>query len=270
VTGPVTPIEPEQGGRDGEASANGERIVRDDEHDDERDDEHDDERDDEHDDERDDEHDDERDGPERRTIAGTEVTYFEGGNVAFRREALRDLDGFDEYLRTGGARDAAHRLAQMGRTVAWREDLAVTKALPSPTAADCGRTAREWGWKYRALAYRLLKNYGVRPTVVARAGTHAATDAFGAAGDVIRGESTPSRWVATGRDVLVGLAGGSSDGLVARSRDRSPARNPNGISKRADRAVAKYDRREPKRGRRSDPTPRATPRLLTSAAANDR
>jgi len=232
VTGPVTPIEPEQGGRDGEASANGERIVRDDEHDDERDDEH----------------DDERDGPERRTIAGTEVTYFEGGNVAFRREALRDLDGFDEYLRTGGARDAAHRLAQMGRTVAWREDLAVTKALPSPTAADGGRTAREWGWKYRALAYRLLKNYGVRPTVVARAGTHAATDAFGAAGDVIRGESTPSRWVATGRDVLVGLAGGSSDGLVARSRDRSPARNPNGISKRADRAVAKYDRREPKRG----------------------
>ena len=224
VTGPVTPIEPEQGGRDGEASANGERIVRDDEHDDER------------------------DGPERRTIAGTEVTYFEGGNVAFRREALRDLDGFDEYLRTGGARDAAHRLAQMGRTVAWREDLAVTKALPSPTAADGGRTAREWGWKYRALAYRLLKNYGVRPTVVARAGTHAATDAFGAAGDVIRGESTPSRWVATGRDVLVGLAGGSSDGLVARSRDRSPARNPNGISKRADRAVAKYDRREPKRG----------------------
>jgi glycosyltransferase involved in cell wall biosynthesis len=223
VTGPVTPIEPEQGRRDGEASANEERMERDDE--------------------RGDEHDNERDGPERRTIAGTEVTYFEGGNVAFRREALRDLDGFDEYLHTGGARDAAHRLAQMGRTVAWREDVAVTKALPSPTAADGGRTAREWGWKYRALAYRLLKNYGVRPTVVARAGTHAATDAFGAAGDVIRGESTPSRWVATGRDVLVGLAGGSSDGLVARSRDRSPARNPNGISKRADRAVAKYDRR---------------------------
>jgi len=44
--------------------------------------------------------------------------------------------------------------------------------------------------------------------------------------------------------VLVGLAGGSSDGLVARGRDRSPARNPNGISERADRAVAKYDRRE--------------------------
>ena len=183
-------------------------------------------------------------GPERRTIAGRDVTYFAGGNVAFRRETLRDIDGFDEYLRTGGARDAAHRLARMDHEIAWREDLGVTKELPSPTAADGGRSAREWGWKYRALAYRLLKNYGVRPTVVARVGSHAATDAIGAAGDVVRGESTPSRWAANGRDVLVGLAGGSSDGLVARGRDRSPARNPNGISERADRAVAKYDRRE--------------------------
>jgi glycosyltransferase involved in cell wall biosynthesis len=181
--------------------------------------------------------------PERRTIAGRDVTYFAGGNVAFRRETLRDLDGFDEYLRTGGARDAAHRLARMGHRVAWRDGLAVTKELPSPTAADGGRSAREWGWKYRSLAYRLLKNYGVRPTVLARIGSHAATDAVGAAADVVRGESTPSRWVATGRDVLLGLTGGTSDGLVARGRDRSPARNPNGIDERADRAVAKYDRR---------------------------
>jgi glycosyltransferase involved in cell wall biosynthesis len=184
-----------------------------------------------------------RDAPERRTIAGTDVTYFEGSNVAFRRETLRDLDGFDEYLHTGGARDAAHRLAQMGHAVAWRDGMAAEKALVAAKAADGGRTAGEWGWKYRALAYRLLKNYGVRPTVIARAGSHAATDAVGAAGDVVRGDSTPSRWVATGRDVLVGLAGGSSDGLVARGRDRTPARNPNGVSKRADRAVAKYDRR---------------------------
>ena len=184
-----------------------------------------------------------RDAPERRTIAGTDVTYFEGGNVAFRRETLRDLDGFDEYLHTGGARDAAHRLAQMNHSVAWRDGMVADKALVAAKAADGGRTASEWGWKYRALAYRLLKNYGVRPTVVARAGSHAATDAVGAAGDVVRGDSTPSRWVATGRDVLFGLVGGSSDGLVARSRDRTPARNPNGISKRADRAVAKYDRR---------------------------
>lgn len=224
VTGPVTPIEPArrtEAGADGGGDSAGDADDADADDADEPD-----------------------AGPERRTIAGRDVTYFAGGNVAFRRETLRDLDGFDEYLRTGGARDAAHRLARMGCEVAWRDDLAATKELPSPTAADGGRSAREWGWKYRALAYRLLKNYGVRPTVVARVGSHAATDAIGAAVDVVRGESTPSRWAATGRDVLVGLAGGGSDGLVARGRDRSPARNPNGISNRADRAVAKYDRRE--------------------------
>ncbi|EMA71490.1 glycosyltransferase [Halorubrum distributum] len=189
--------------------------------------------------------------PERNRIAGRDVTYFESGNVAFRRDALRDLDGFDEYLRVGGARDAAHRLARMDREVAWRPAMAARKELPTPTAADGGRSAHEWGWKYRGLAYRLLKNYGVRPTVLLRTGSHAVGDAIGAAKDVVRGESTPSRWAATGRDVLVGLTGGCSDGFVARRRDRSPARNPNGISTRADRAVAKYDRRtEAERGER--------------------
>jgi len=148
VTGPVTPIEPEQGGRDGEASANGERIVRDDEHDDERDDEHDDERDDEHDDERDDEHDDdERDGPERRTIAGTEVTYFEGGNVAFRREALRDLDGSTSI--SARAARATRRGAPAGadgtnRGVARRPG--GHQGAPEPDGGRLRRTtAREWG-----------------------------------------------------------------------------------------------------------------------------
>jgi len=88
-----------------------------------------------------------------------------------------------------------------------------------------------------------LKNYGVRPTVLARTASHALRDAVSAAVDVARGKSTPSRWVATGRDVLLGLAGGGSDGLVARRRDDSSMRNPNGVSTRADRAVAKYDRR---------------------------
>jgi glycosyltransferase involved in cell wall biosynthesis len=224
VTGPVTPVEDSRGAGSGDGDDG-------------------DDSDDGNDGDDSDDADDPPASPERRTIAGRDVTYFAGGNVAFHRETLRDLDGFDEYLRTGGARDAAHRLARMDREVAWRDDLAVTKELPSPTAADGGRSASEWGWKYRALAYRLSKNYGLRPTVVARVGSHAATDALAAAADVVRGESTPSRWAATGRDVLVGLAGGGSDGLVARGRDRSPARNPNGLSERADRAVAKYDRR---------------------------
>ena len=181
--------------------------------------------------------------PERSRISGRDVTYFEGGNVAFRRDAVRDLDGFDEYLRVGGARDAAHRLARMDCRVAWRPEMAARKELPTPTAADGGRSAHEWGWKYRALAYRLAKNYGVRPSVLLRTGSHAFVDAVDAARDVVRGESTPSRWAATGRDVLLGLTGGTSDGLVARRKDRSRTRNPNGISTRADRAVAKYDDR---------------------------
>lgn len=184
------------------------------------------------------------DGPERRRIAGRSVTYFAGGNVGFRRETLRDLDGFDEYLRVGGARDASHRLARMDREVAWRAAVAVREEPPSPTAADGGRTARDWGWKYRALAYRLVKNYGIRPTALVRTGKHAVTDAASVARDVVRGEATPSGWVANGRDVMTGILSGGSDGLVARARDRSPARNPNGVSTRADRAVARYDVRE--------------------------
>lgn len=183
-------------------------------------------------------------GPERRRIASRTVTYFAGGNVAFKRETLRDLDGFDEYLRIGGARDAAHRLARMDREVAWNDAVAVGEEPPNPTAPDGGRTARDWGWKYRALAYRLVKNYGVRPSALVRTGKHAITDAASVARDVVRGEATPSGWFANGRDVVVGILSGGSDGLVARTRDRSPARNPNGISTRADRAVARYDVRE--------------------------
>ncbi|WP_058367207.1 glycosyltransferase family 2 protein [Haloparvum sedimenti] len=180
-------------------------------------------------------------GPERRTIAGREVTYVEGGNVAFRRGVLDDLDGFDEYLETGGSRDAAHRLAGMDHKVAFSPDLAVTHESAAPTAVDGGRDGRDWGWKYRALAYRLVKNYGVRPTVLRRTLSHAASDSLSVARDVFGGRATPSGWIGNGRDVLAGIATGASDGAVARRRDRSPARNPHGISTRADRAVAKYE-----------------------------
>jgi len=181
------------------------------------------------------------DRPEQREIRGRSVTYFPGANVAFRREALEALDGFDEYLRVGAARDAAHRLAGMDRAVHWTDDVAVWAAPPNPTAADGGRARRDWGWKYRALAYRLVKNYGVRPTVVSRTARHAVTDAVSVATDVARGDATPSGWVANGRDVLVGVLAGGADGLVSRLRDRTPARNPHGVSDRADRAVTRYD-----------------------------
>lgn len=177
--------------------------------------------------------------PETREIHGREVAYFNGGNVAFRADVLDRLDGFDEYLETGGARDAAHRLAGIGDDVEWHSEMCVRTEY----GADGGVTDRDYGWKYRALAYRLAKNYGLRPTVVRRVLSHAGTDAVSAARDVIAGTTRPTSWFGTGRDVVAGAATGYSDGLVARARDRSPSRNPHGCSKRADRAVAQYDRR---------------------------
>jgi glycosyltransferase involved in cell wall biosynthesis len=174
---------------------------------------------------------------EHRDIAGRHVTYFNGSNVAVRRDALDDIDGFDEYLETGGARDVAHRLAGADYTVGWNAGMSVRCEYE----ADGGVTQRDWGWKYRALTYRLVKNYGLRPTVALRTLSHAASDAVATARDVGRGDAVPSSWFGNGRDVVVGIATGGSDGLVARARDRSSARNPNGVSKRGDRAVTRYD-----------------------------
>jgi glycosyltransferase involved in cell wall biosynthesis len=180
---------------------------------------------------------------ERTTIAGREVTYFDGGNVAFTREAIRDLDGFDEYLDTGAARDAAHRLAGLDREVAWQPEMAVLREHNSDVADRIAsdQEAPVWGLKYRSLAYRLAKNYGPRPTVATRLVRHAVADALGGLREVISGDEVPSRWAANGRDVLTNAPVGVKDGLAARSADRSPTRNPNGISSRTDRAVAEYD-----------------------------
>jgi len=178
--------------------------------------------------------------PETREIARRQVTYISGSNVAFEADVLDVLDGFDEYLETGGARDASHRLAGMETAVTWEPSMSVRCEYE----ADGGQTQRDWGWKYRALSYRLIKNYGVRPTVLRRTLSHAVGDAASTARDVLRGDAQPTAWLGTGREVVSGMATGFSDGLVARSRDREDSRNPHGISKRADRAVARYDWRE--------------------------
>jgi len=185
--------------------------------------------------------------PETRVIGGRNVHYVNGGNVAFTREALVEIDGFDEYLAVGGARDAAHRLAALDREVCWVPDMAVARhdddEVARPSVMTDGGDGPDWRWRYRSLAYRLVKNYGARPTVGYRLGRHAVDDAVDGAADVLRGEGEPSRWVGNGRDVLVGAVGGVATGLRARWRDRSPRRNPNGWSARSDRAVAVYDRR---------------------------
>jgi glycosyltransferase involved in cell wall biosynthesis len=174
---------------------------------------------------------------EERTIAGRTVTYLNGGNVAFRREALDELDGFDEYLDTGGTRDMAHRLAALGFSIAWDDDMCVRRDV----GADGGEAETDWGRKYRSLAYRMVKNYGLRPTVVRRVLGHAGSDALADLRAVLRGDGRPSRWLGTGREVLRNTAGGTKDGLIARRLDRTDRRNPRGRSSRADRPVTVYD-----------------------------
>jgi len=177
---------------------------------------------------------------ESRTIAGREVTFFNSGNVVFRRAVLDAFDGFDEYLDVGSARDLAHRVASGDYTVTWDSEMAVEQTYGS----DGGEPERDWGWKYRSLAYRLSKNYGVRPTVVGRLVSHAGSDAISALGDVLRRDTDPSEWFGTGRRVVSGTAVGVKDGLKARTSDRSAARNPNGAADRTDRAVTVYDWRD--------------------------
>ncbi len=179
------------------------------------------------------------DSIEARRIRGRSVTYFNGGNVAFTRELFSALDGFDEYLDSGGARDAAHRIATLGYDVAWAIDMCVS----SETAADGGESDCEWRVRYRSLSYRLAKNYGLHPTALLRTLRHAISDATGALWEVARGDGKPTAWFGNGRDVVLGGTRGYVDGLKARYSDRGPRRNPRGVSSRADRAVAVHDRR---------------------------
>ncbi|MFC7200537.1 glycosyltransferase family 2 protein [Halospeciosus flavus] len=181
---------------------------------------------------------------ERADLAGRSVTFFDGGNVAFTRETVEALDGFDEYLQTGAARDAAHRLAAMDREVVWHTDVVVLREERDDVADRIADSADvpAWGLKYRALSYRLVKNYGLRPRILWRGIKHAVGDAFGVACDVARGDEDPSKWFANGSAVVTNVATGVREGLRARRADDPPRRNPNGISSRMDRTVSRYER----------------------------
>ncbi|THE66417.1 glycosyltransferase [Salinadaptatus halalkaliphilus] len=173
-----------------------------------------------------------------RTIAGRRVRLFDGANVAFDRTVLDALEGFDEYLEVDGARDCAHRVAGLGFEVEWTGEMAVR----SDVGADGGRSD-DWGTVYRSLSYRLSKNYGPRPTVVARILGSAIRDGLTGARRIGSGDVAPTEWVANGLAVVANAAGGFRDGVLARYTDRSAQRNPNGVSVRHDRAVRVYDRR---------------------------
>jgi glycosyltransferase involved in cell wall biosynthesis len=174
---------------------------------------------------------------ERRTVGAREVRYFNPGNVAFRRSTIDALDGFDEYLETDGSRDTAHRLAALDYEVTWRPEMCVRREY----SADGGVATGDRTAEFRALAYRLAKNYGVGRAALSGTTRRAVREAFVAARGVVRGDVDPTEWLGTGRTVVGGLARGTGEGLLARLRDRSPARNPHGVSDRSDRIVARYD-----------------------------
>ncbi len=191
---------------------------------------------------------------ERKTVAGREITYFNGGNVALTREAISDLDGFDEYLETGGARDLAHRLAAQSRAVSWQTGMGVREGVETDGGNDSdprivshgssflsGEAHQRWGLKYRALAYRLAKNYGPKPTVLRLPAEHTAGEGIASARGVLRGSVKPTAWVGGGSAVAANTLIGLKDGFKARVSDRTPRRNPSGISVRRDRAVERYD-----------------------------
>lgn len=177
--------------------------------------------------------------PESSTIAGRSVSYFNPGNVALEKAVLDELDGFDEYLEIGGSRDLAHRLAGRGFDVAWQDEMCLRREI----GTDGGERNRDWGWKYRSLAYRLVKNYNLRPTVVRRLLFDACADCLRQLRAVGAGDTRPSEWFGTGKDVVTSIAGGIKAGFGARRRDRTQRRNPSGRSARNDRAVSVYDRR---------------------------
>ena len=171
------------------------------------------------------------------TVAGRSVTFVNGDNGAFTRDALEAVDGFDEYLETGGSRDVSHRVAALEFDVAWNPNVCVRGEFRT----DGGHEPADWGLKYRSLAYRLAKNYGVNPAVAVHPLKTAAVDGASALRDVLGGSSTPSAWLENGRRVFEGIAVGTKDGFAARKRMPAGSRNPNGVSSRASRAVTQYD-----------------------------
>ena len=174
---------------------------------------------------------------ETLTIKGRTVSRLNPGNLAIRRAVVDELDGFDEYLDYGGTEDLAHRVAGAGYAVAWEPTMAATREYE----ADGGVTETRWHWEYRARAYSLAKNYGLRPTVIARLLASSVGDAASSLRSVLAGTATPSKWLGNGRDVVTGIATGLKDGYRARRRDDAPRRNPNGRSMRTDRVIDVYD-----------------------------
>ncbi|MFB6094035.1 MAG: glycosyltransferase family 2 protein [Halanaeroarchaeum sp.] len=180
--------------------------------------------------------------PETATIGSRSVTYFDGGNVAFTADVLETLDGFDQYLHTGAARDLAHRLAAIGAAVAWRPEMVVLREEEDDVVHRVGEDDPQTvlGLKYRSMAYRLAKNYGLAVRPGYRLIRHAVLEAASEGWDVLRGEADVSTWLSTGRSFAENATRGLREGLAARAADEPPRRNPHGVTARSQSPISTY------------------------------
>lgn len=184
----------------------------------------------------------------------TDELTITGGNMALTRGAVTALDGFDEYLDIGGTRDIYRRLTHEGLHLVWHPDMRVEPIYPAddnpegdgglPPAGWQDRRDPGWGVRYRSRAYLEVKNDGLRPGVIARLAGAALRDGSSAAADVLRGNGQPTAWMGNGVSVVRNVIVGIRDGRAARRADRTPARNPHGLSRAdEDRIAARIDRR---------------------------
>lgn len=173
-----------------------------------------------------------------------------GGNVALTKSALTALDGYDEYLPAGGTADLAQRLSGLGLQIIWHPEMRVQQiATPDGGRLGVHRSHRGMGWQtrddpdwgvlYRSLTYRHVKNDGPAPAVLFRIIHSALRDGGSAAREVLHGRGTPSEWIGNGTAVVSNTVIGARDGIRARQADRTPTRNPHGLSRpEAAQAIA--------------------------------
>ena len=177
---------------------------------------------------------------EEARVGSRTVRFFDGGNVVFSREAIEALDGFDEHLEMGAARDVAHRLAGQDRTLRWEPTAAVLRTA-TDVARQNGSAHRRHALHYRSQGYRVAKNYGLGWKTTVQLVGKLARDGYAETKSVAVGDGKPSRWFGNGRDAITQVARGATEGLTARLTDRTPSRNPNGLSARQDRPVSRCE-----------------------------
>lgn len=177
---------------------------------------------------------------EESRIGARTIRFFDGGNVVFTREAIERLDGFDEHLDVGAARDLAHRLGAQEMTLRWEPEASVLRTTPESTP-QAESVARQSVLAYRSRGYRMAKNYGVGRDTILGLSKLLLRDGFTETKAVATDDAKPSQLIGKGRRATRAVLRGVKEGLAARVTDQTERRNPNGLSARTNRPVARCD-----------------------------